>query len=115
LINEEFAYEQYLNMKNVFKKDEPLCCIKEYLRKSPMFKLDPDAGPIIGGMSPSGTAFGIGSATFFEDWNFRNKMLETAEIAGQTIKEDNKRHYRLGEYVIVGEATTLAMKTNIRR
>ena len=115
LIDEEFALDQYLKMKSVFRKDDPLCGVKEYLRKNPMFHFDPDAGPIICGISPSGTAFGIGSATCFEDWEFRNQMLRTAEIAGQTVKEKNKRHYRLGEFAIVGEATTLAMRTNIKR
>jgi hypothetical protein len=114
-IDEVFAKEQYERLKSLFWNDGAIAGLKEYSDRSPLVAMDIDAGPILFGLSPSGTAFGIGSATFFEDWNFRNKMLETAEIAGQTIKEDNKRHYRLGEYVIVGEATTLAMKTHIRR
>ena len=71
-----------------------------------------DAGPIVLGLSASGTAFAIGSATFINDWGTRSKLLHTAEIAGQTIKGNGKRHYRLGELVIVGEATILAMRTN---
>ena len=37
------------------------------------------------------------------------------EIAGDTIKEKGKRHYHLGELAIVGEATVLAMRTNVSK
>ncbi len=80
---------------------------------SPKFKWDNDAGPIFIGLSPSGTAFILGAATYLGDWEFRSKLLRTAEIAGQTKKRHNKRRYLLGEMVVVGEAVTLAMKTNI--
>ena len=52
---------------------------------------------------------------FFNDWKTRSELLHTAEIAGQTIKRKHKSHYRLGELVIVGEATMLAMRTNINK
>ena len=113
LIDPFFAKDQYEKMKRFLRKDSPLCGIKEYLYKSPNFKFDVNAGPIAFGLSPSGTAFAIGSATFFQDWKFRNELLRTAEIAGNTIKGNKQRHYQLGELVIVGEAVTLAMRTNI--
>jgi hypothetical protein len=56
----------------------------------------------------------MGSATYFEDWDFRSKLLHTAEIAGHTLQGKGKRHYRLGEIAPVGEAVVLAMKTNVR-
>ena len=74
--------------------------------------MDIDAGPIILNLSPSGTAFAIGSATYFKDTVFRNKLLHTAEIAGHTVKWKNSRHYLLAELALVGEAITLAMRTN---
>lgn len=74
--------------------------------------MDVDAGPIIFGISPSGTAFGIGCATYFDDTELRNHLLKTAEIAGHTIAWDNKRHYLLANIALVGEAITLAMSTD---
>ena len=76
--------------------------------------MDIDAGPIILNLSPSGTAFAIGSATFFGDKIFRNSILMTAEIFGHTVKWGDKRHYLLGNIALVGEAITLAMRTNFR-
>lgn len=115
LIDREFAYDQYLRMKHYLRKDEPVTGIKEYLIKSPKFKLDVDAGPIIMGLSPSGTTFALGSATYFGDWEFRNQILRSADIATETILGEKQRHYRLGELFIVGEAAALAMRTNVPR
>ncbi|MGL5273628.1 MAG: hypothetical protein ACRC8J_09155 [Phocaeicola sp.] len=121
LVDEAFARDQYERMKKVFMKEDTLfglnvCGIKEYLRESPAFRFDVNAGPIVNGFSPSGSAFAMGPATYFQDWEFRSHLLRTAEIAGSTVKEkNNKRHYRLGEMVLVGEATALAMRTNVKR
>lgn len=118
LIDPEFAESQYYSLLKTFYSDEAediFWGIHEYLQKRPRFKLDVDAGPIVFGLSASGTAFAIGAATFFNDWKTRSKLLHTAEIAGQTVKRKHTRHYRLGELVIVGEATTLAMRTNINK
>ena len=76
--------------------------------------MDIDAGPILLNLSPSGTAFAIGSATYFNDMKFRISLLKTAEIAGHTVKWNKKRHYLLGDIALVGEAITLAMRTNYR-
>lgn len=112
LDDKEFAKDQYERMKKVFRKDTPLCGLKEFQRVNGNFKFDPNAGPIFYGLSGSGTAIAIGCATYFEDWEYRYQLLRTAEIAGQTIKEKNKQHYRLAELAFVGEAMTLAMRTN---
>lgn len=48
--------------------------------------MDIDAGPIILNLSPGGTAFAIGCATFFIDMGFRNSLMKTAVIAGHTVK-----------------------------
>ena len=121
LVDEDFAREQYERMKLVFVHETSLLgCkvkgIKEYMRKLPNFSMKAgDASLIIKGISAGGTAFAYGAPTFFGDWEFRNQLLRTAEIASGTVKEKGKRHYRMAEMFLVGEATVLAMRTNIQR
>lgn len=111
-IDETFAQEQYARLKKHFSQSFPASGIKEYHDRSCWLGMDIDAGPIIFNLSPSGTAFAIGSATYFDDNDFRNRLLKTAEIAGHTIRWNNRRHYLLADIAIVGEAITLAMRTN---
>lgn len=114
-IDPEFACEQYNLLKSKFSQSFLLSGLKEYHDHSCWLGIDIDAGPIIMNLSPSGTAFAIGSATYFDDKDFRNKLLKTAEIAGHTVKWDNERHYILANLALVGEAITLAMRTNNNR
>lgn len=116
-LDRDFAYDQYLKMKKhlsssakIFPKT--IIGIKEHKNKCPDFCLDPDAGPIIKGLSPSGTAWAIGAATFFEDWDFRSQLLRTAELAGASVSKGDTMHYTLSNFAIVGEAVTLAARTN---
>ena len=111
-IDGAFAKNQYDRLKSRFSQDFPVSGIKEYHDHACWFGMDIDAGPIILNLSPSGTAFAIGSATYFGDNDFRNKLLKTAEIAGHTVPWGNCRHYLLAEAALVGEAITLAMRTN---
>lgn len=111
-IDSDFAKEQYEKLKIYFGQSFPASGIKEYHNRSCWLGMDIDAGPIILNLSPSGTAFAIGCATYFADTDFRNNLLRTAEIAGHTVKWNNKRHYLLGDIALVGEAITLAMRTN---
>lgn len=121
LVDEAFAFEQHERMKAVMSKEASVMGktffgIKEYMRKSPKFAFaGGDAGLVIEGISAGGTAFALGSSTYFGDWEFRSKLLRTAEMAGGTNKSKGKRCYRLGEIFITGEATALAMRTNIKR
>ncbi len=110
-IDREFARDDNENFKSNFRQAFPLSGIKEYHDHSCWFGMDIDAGPIIMNLSPSGTAFAIGPATYFGDNSFRNKLLKTAEIAAYTVKWNDKRHYLLADVVLVGEAITLAMRT----
>lgn len=114
-IDPDFAHEQYERLKTNFSQSFPLSGIKEYHDHSCWLGMDMDAGPIIMNLSPSGTAFAIGSATYFCDNKFRNKLLRTAEIAGHTVKWNDSSHYLLGDIALVGEAITLAMRTNFPR
>lgn len=114
-IDPEFAKEQYAHLKEVFLKDSWLTGFKEYPDGSGFLGMDVDAGPIIFGLSPSGTAFGIGCATYFNDTDLRKDFLKTAEIAGHTVLWNDKRHYLVANIALVGEAITLAMRTTYNK
>lgn len=112
-IDEKFAKEQYVRLKEVFYKDCPITGFKEYSNGGGwLLGFDVDAGPIMFGLSPTGTAFGIGSTTYFKDFALRKKLLKTAEMAGSTVLWKDKRHYLLADLALVGEAITLAMRTH---
>ena len=66
-INEDFAKEQYMLLKENFFQKRFITGFKEYYDKRCLFGFDIDAGPILLNLSPTGTAFGIGPATYFED------------------------------------------------
>lgn len=117
LVDADFAQHQYERMIATFAKEENVSGktvfgIKEYLKANPKMKLDVNAGPVFHGFSPSGSAWAIGSATYFEDWETRSRLLRTAEMAGGSVKHNGKRHYRLASFALVGEAVVLAMRTN---
>lgn len=114
-IDSVLAKEQYDKLKTHFCQSFPAFGIKEYHDRACWLGMDIDAGPIILNLSPSGTAFAIGSSSFFNDTEFRKSLLRTAEIVGHTVKWNDKRHYLLGDIALVGEAITLAMRTNVRK
>lgn len=113
-VDENFARDQYEKFKARFLKKWPLTGFKEYEHKSPILGMDIDAGPIVFGISPSGTAFGLGPATYFDDVKVRKKILHTAEIAGTTVTFNHKSHYLLADVALVGEAIALAMRTAVK-
>lgn len=111
MLDKDWGKEQYRLLKRHFMRHGKYQAIKEFTDKSPELSFDIDAGPIIMGISPSGTAFAMGAATMLGDYEFRASMLRTAELAGKTIRKGNTRHYRLAEIMLTGEAITLAMRT----
>lgn len=111
-VDPDFARDQYERLKSIFYQSFPLSGIKEYHDHMCWLGMDIDAGPVIMNLSPSATAFAIGSATYFGDNEFRAKLLKTAEIAGHTVTRNDRRHYLLADIALVGEAITLAMRTN---
>jgi len=119
MVDPAFARDQYDRMMRRLYgeaefKGEKVYGIREYERYNPEFKLKPsDAGMVIKGLSCGGTAFALGAATYFGDWTMRSKILRTADLAGGTVRKGRTRHYRLGEFFMVGEATMLAMRTNL--
>ena len=112
-IDKEFAKAQYDLLKKSFLQTSPIAGIKEYYDRNRWLGIDVDAGPILLNLSPSGTAFALGSATFFDDDEIRRKILRTAEIAGTTVTWLDQSHYLLANVALVGEAIMLAMRTNI--
>ena len=112
LVDPIFAKEQYGRLKTHFLKERPITGIKEYAEIAPFLTFHIDAGPIICGLSPTGTAFTTGSATFFQDTTLRRAILKTAEQAGTTVTFADKTHYALADIALVGEAIMLAMRTN---
>ena len=106
--------QQFQILKKYFKQTLPFIAgIKEYHTKKCLFGLDIDAGPIIFGLSPSGTGFALGAATMCNDKKFRKQILRTAEIACCTVSYNGKSHYLLANVALVGEAIMLAMRTTL--
>ena len=91
LIDSEFASQQYELMKKVFGHETSMLGtkvvgLKEYQNKLPDFSVKPgDAGLIIKGLSAGAMAFAPGAPTYFGDWEFRNQLLRTAEVASGTF------------------------------
>ena len=112
LIDKDFARKQYEKVKTLFWKGGAVPGLKEYHDRTCLFGMDIDAGPILLELSPSGTAFFAGPASYFADENVEDAILKTAETAGHTIVMGNKRHYLLANVALVGEAIMLAMRTH---
>ena len=112
-VDKEFARDQYEKLKMNFLQKRPIAGFKEYHDRRCWLGMDSDAGPIICNLSPTGTAFAVGSVTYFEDWALRKKLLKTGEIAGTTWHRKGKSHYLLADMALVGEAIMLAMKTAV--
>ena len=110
-VDEEFARDQYEKLKANFIQKRPITGFKEYHNRRCWLGMDIDAGPIICNLSPTGTAFAVGSVTYFEDWALRKKLLKTGEMAGTTWHRKGKSHYLLADMALVGEAIMLAMRT----
>lgn len=112
-VDVDFAKEQYELLKRYFIQKNPFTGIREYHNRSCWLGMDIDSGPILFNLSPSGTAFSIGPATYFNDSEFRIQLLRTAEIGGSTVRGWNTNHYLFANLAIVGEAITLAMRTSV--
>ena len=107
-----FAREQYKRTKSLFWEGGLIPGLKEYNDRWCPIGMDIDAGPILLGLSPSGTAFFAGPASYFGDTKVENSILRTAETAGHTVQFGHHRHYLLANVALVGEAIMLAMRTH---
>lgn len=112
LVDPVFAKEQYECFLNNFKQRFPITGISEYHDGYCLFGMDIDAGPIIFGLSPSGTGFALGAATSLDDSGFRKKLLQTIETGGSTVGWLGQSHYLVSNIALVAEAIILAMRTS---
>ena len=112
-VDEEFAGDQYELLKKSFYKKGLFTGLREKIKGSKGGHYVIDSGPVLFGLSPSGTAFGIGGATFFGDDKTRTQFLRTGEWAGFSVGRKDTRHYLLADVALVGEAITLAMRTAV--
>ena len=112
MVDPVFAKEQYECFLRNFKQGFPVTGISEYHDGYCLFGMDIDAGPIIFGLSPSGTGFALGAATSLDDIGFRKKLLQTIETGGSTIRWLGQSHYLVSNIALVAEAIILAMRTS---
>ena len=112
-VDVEFARDQYEKLKANFLQKRPITGFKEYHDRRCWLGMDIDAGPIVCNLSPTGTAFAVGSVTYYEDWALRKKLLKTGELAGTTWRSRGKSHYLLADVALVGETIMLAMRTAV--
>ena len=112
LVDPVFAKEQYECFLRNFKQRFPITGISEYHDGNCLFGMDIDAGPILFGLSPSGTGFALGAATSLDDSGFRKKLLQTIETGGSTVRWLGQSHYLVSNIALVAEAIILAMRTS---
>lgn len=106
-----FASEQYEKMRDVLGSTA-LFSFVHGIREYPVGvggKGDVDSGPVILGLSPSGTGFAIAGATLARDDGYKLELLRTAELVGTTMGTDGQRRYVFAP--LVGDAILLAMRT----
>lgn len=114
-VDTEFGRRQLARLKeHMVTAYGSRAAVREYLRKAPKYTFDIDAGPVVYGISPSGTSFAIGAATYLGDWELRDRLLATASLAGGNARTRRTQHYRLADIMLTGEAITLAMRTMTR-
>jgi hypothetical protein len=106
----EFASNQYKNAKTALGAALwfGAYAFREYPHGISGFG-DVDSGPVVFGLSTSGTGFFIAGARREKDQQTLQGLLLTAESAGFTVQTKNGRSYLLAP--VVGDAILLAMKT----
>jgi hypothetical protein len=110
-IDTVFARDQYEKIKKNFVINLPFGMkgCREY-RDGVSSIGDIDSGPVIFGVSTSGTGFIIAGAKNSKDTVTYNGLLLTAEVFGSSVSWNKRRHYIFSP--VVGEAIVLAMKTS---
>ncbi len=110
-IDEALALEQYQKLKaSMFTKVlGTFPGIREY-PEGVTAGGDVDSGPVIMGLSASGTGFAVAGARFAKDADTLTDLLFTSEVVGCTVREQYSRHYLTAP--LVGEAIMLAMKSH---
>ena len=105
----QFAAAEFARLKAGYYKELPfgLGAIREW----PVGQDRPgdvDSGPVILGLSPSGTGFAVSGARVSHDQPMFARLMRTAEVVGCTIGGE-RTHYLCAP--LVGESIMLAMRT----
>jgi hypothetical protein len=106
----ELALEQYRLLRASFAVKLPfgMAALREY-RRGYSGRADVDSGPVVFGLSTSGTGFVIAGARLAGDSDYLQGLLMTAEVVGSTVGTGGGRHYLFSP--AVGDAILLAMRT----
>lgn len=105
-----FAAQQYAQMRTTLA--DSVLSVIHGVREYPSGVSgsgDVDSGPVILGLSPSGTGFAIAGATVARDDEFKLELLRTAELVGTSYETSRGTRYLLAP--LVGDAILLAMRT----
>ena len=86
LLDEEFAKKQYNRLKGTYLKRFPFTGFKEYSDRYCLLGVDIDAGPIIFNLSPSGTAFAVGSVFISMMISCAGNCLKQQKLRGQQFQ-----------------------------
>ncbi len=110
MVDEEFAREQFGAIKRhmVQRTFFGTVGIREY-PPGEQGPGDVDSGPVLFGLSPSGTGFAIAGAKMWGDAELLGQLLNTAELAGFSVQVRGERRYLTAP--LVGDAILLAMVT----
>lgn len=108
-VDEAYADEQFARLREHLV-DAPwgIWGVRE-VRRGVDVPGDVDSGPVLLGLSPSGTGFALAGARRARDAALLGSWLQTAELAGFTWQWGGERRYLLAP--LVGDAIVLAMKT----
>lgn len=108
-IDEAFAREQFSALFREFGVALPLgaFALREWPRGVERGG-DVDSGPLVFGLSPSGTGFALAGAAFTNDEVRLLAMLTTAELVGTSVGSERRRYLFSP---LVGDAITLATRT----
>ncbi|MBI5478872.1 MAG: hypothetical protein HY906_08455 [Deltaproteobacteria bacterium] len=109
-VDEAFAAEQFAALKAHLVLDLPFggAGVREF-PAGVAGSGDVDSGPVVLGISTSGTGFAVAGARHARDARLLGRLLTTAEIVGCTVHWRGQRRYLLAP--LVGDAIMLAMKT----
>lgn len=106
----EFAQDQARRIRERLLIQLPFgaCGIREYL-PGVIGPGDIDSGPVVFGLSTSGTGFGLATAKLLDDSEMTACLLLSAEAVGSTLSFGEERRYLLSP--LIGDAILLAMRT----
>ena len=109
-VDEAFAAEQFAALEAHLVRDLPFggAGVREFPAGVAGVG-DVDSGPVLFGVSTSGTGFAVAGARHARDARLLGRLLTTAEIVGCTVQWRGQRRYLL--VPLVGDAIMLAMKT----